>query len=419
MYQHDDGVNGPLKEVRVLDLTRVLAGPFGTMILGDLGADVIKVEEPGHGDGVRAIGPFYPGGLSHYFLAINRNKRSIAVDMKAAAGRDLILDLVEHCDVVIENFRPGVMERLGLGFERLAERRHDVILCSISGFGRTGPMAQKPSFDLVSQALSGVMSITGEPEEPPTKMGLPMGDLAGGLWGSIAVLAALHERDRSHRPQHIDLSLLEGLTGLLGYLGQLTMLTGKSPERMGSSHHSVVPYGRFEVKDGYLVVALHVGSFWRHFCRAIGREDLIDDERFRSSGSRSKNRDVLLPIIEDILRQKTRAQWQELLDAADVPHAPLLDVSEALVQEQLDARGVLRSIAHPTAGDVQVVGPVVRFVGESQGPLRPPPLLGEHTREICQALLGWDEDMINNLIATGVLRVPAGDRDDDEGRSRD
>lgn len=398
-----EGSDGPLAGIRVLDLTRVLAGPFGTMILGDLGADVIKVEEPGHGDGVRDIGPFYPDGTSHYFLAINRNKRSIAVDMKSDRGRALILDLAARSDVVIENFRPGVMERLGLGFDQLAARKPDIILCSVSGFGRTGPMASKPSFDLVSQALSGVMSITGEPDNPPTKMGLPMGDLAGGLWGAIAVLAALNRRYRDPGPQHIDLSLLDGLMGLLGYLGQIALLTGKSPQRMGSDHHSVVPYGRFEVADGYLVIALHVGSFWRGFCRAIGREDLADDERFRSTRRRNANRDILLPVVQDILRTKTRAEWQRLLDEADVPHAPLLDVVEALGQEQVRVREVLQPLHHPTAGDVEVVGPVVRFVGARPPVLRPSPLLGEHNREVLREVLGLSEAAIDELVEAKVL----------------
>ncbi|MGY4783704.1 CaiB/BaiF CoA transferase family protein [Rhodococcus opacus] len=402
----EDAPLGPLAGVKVLDLTRVLAGPFGTMILGDLGADVIKVEEPRNGDGVRGIGPFYPEGLSHYFLAINRNKRSIAVDMKTEAGRDLILDLVAQCDVVVENFRPGVMDRLGLSFDALKARRPDVILCSISGFGQTGPMARKPSFDLVSQALSGVMSITGEQDDPPMKMGLPMGDLGGGLWGAIAILAALHRRDHDHKPQHVDLSLLEGLVGLLGYLGQLSMLTGAPPERVGSSHHSVVPYGRFEAKDGYLVLALHVGGFWRGFCKAIDREDLIDDERFRSSGDRGKNRAELLPIIEEILRKKTRAEWQQLLNDADVPHAPLLDVTEALQQEQLVARGFVQQLVHPTEGEVSVVGPVVKFVGEKAPALRPPPGLGQHGREICRTVLGMDDAAIEDLIASSVIGEP-------------
>ncbi|WP_281689772.1 CaiB/BaiF CoA transferase family protein [Pseudonocardia thermophila] len=396
---------GPLAGVRVLDLTRVLAGPFGTMILADLGADVLKIEEPGSGDGVRGIGPFYRNGLSHYFLAINRNKRSMAVDLKSAAGRALVLDLVEHCDVVIENFRPGVMERLGLSFDELVARRPDVVLCSISGFGRTGPMAQMPSFDLVSQALTGVMSITGEPGDAPTKLGLPMGDLAGGLWGAIAVLAALHRRDRDHTPQHIDLSLLEGLGGLLGYLGQLALLTGHSPDRVGSRHHNVVPYGRFEVKDGHLVVALHVGHFWRRFCRAIERPDLAEDDRFRTSAGRVAHRDVLEPLIEDVLRTRTRAEWQEVLSAADIPHAPVLDVREALEHPQLHERGVLRELHHPEEGELTVYGPVIRFVGDERRTLRPPPLLGEHTREICRTVLGLDDVRIDALEAAGVVRT--------------
>jgi formyl-CoA transferase/CoA:oxalate CoA-transferase len=394
---------GPLAGVRILDLTRVLAGPFGTMILADLGADVLKIEEPGSGDGVRGIGPYYPGELSHYFLAINRNKRSLAVDLKSEAGRALILDLVEHCDVVIENFRPGVMERLGLSLAELVERRPDVILCSISGFGRTGPMAQMPSFDLVSQALTGVMSITGEEGDPPTKLGLPMGDLAGGLWGSIAVLAALHRRRNDNAPQHIDLSLLEGLGGLLGYLGQLALLTGQSPVRVGSSHHNVVPYGRFEASDGHLVVALHVGSFWRKFCKAIDRPELAEDERFRSSAGRVAHRDVLVPLLEEVLRTRTRAEWQEVLAAADIPHAPVLDVREALDHPQLRERGMLRELHHPEAGHVQVYGPVIRFVGEEQKVLQPPPRLGEHTREICRTVLGLDDAGVDALVAAGVV----------------
>jgi crotonobetainyl-CoA:carnitine CoA-transferase CaiB-like acyl-CoA transferase len=396
---------GPLAGVRVLDLTRVLAGPFGTLILADLGADVIKVEEPGEGDGVRGIDPFYPGEVSHYFLAINRNKRSIVVDMKSEQGRDLVLDLVEKSDVVIENFRPGVMERLGLGFEQLKARRADVILCSISGFGRDGPLRDRPSFDLVTQARSGVMSITGEPDGPPTKMGLPMGDLSGGLWGAIAILAALHRRTYDPEPQHIDLSLLEGLVGLLGYLGQLTLLTGEGPQRVGSSHHSVVPYGRFAVKDGHLVLALHVGRFWRNFCHAIGRADLIDDPRFRRTADRAKNRDVLLPVVKEILLTKTRAEWEQILDSGDVPHAPILDVAEALAQEQLQARGVLQTLNHPLIGDVEVVAPPIRFVGAERPAPRPSPLLGEHTRAICEELLGWDAKKVDALLAEGVVQA--------------
>lgn len=393
----------PLAGIRVLDLTRVLAGPFATCILGDLGADVIKIESPG-GDGVRTLGPFYEGGESHYFLSLNRNKRSVVVDLKTGEGRELVLGLVEQSDVVIENFRPGVMTKLGLGFDDLVSRRPDVILCSISGYGRTGPMRDRPSFDLVTQARSGVMSITGEPDGPPTKMGLPMGDLGGGLWGAISVLSALHRRDRTGRPQHVDLSLLEGLVGMLGYLGQLALMTGRGPERVGSGHHTIVPYGRFEVADGDIVLALHVGEFWRRFCRAVGREDLIVDPRFRTTVDRRDNRDELQPIVEDILRQKTRAEWEILLDEADVPHGPILDVAEALEQEQLVARNLLTSVLHPTAGEVPMVRSPVRFVGDGEPDFRPSPTLGQHTLEVCRDLLGWDEEQVQRAEASGAIQ---------------
>jgi crotonobetainyl-CoA:carnitine CoA-transferase CaiB-like acyl-CoA transferase len=403
----------PLKGVRTLDLTRVLAGPFCTQILADLGADVIKVEEPGSGDQVRGIGPYYPGHTSHYFLAINRNKRSIAVDLKAAEGRQIVLDLAAQCDIVIENFRPAVMGRLGIGFEELRAVNPSLIFASISGFGSNGPLADTPSFDLVTQARSGVMSITGEADGPPTKLGIPMGDLGGGLWGAIAVLAALHRRATDPAAQHIDLSLLDGLMGLLGYLGQQTMLTGTVPERVGSSHHHVVPYGRFRVKDGHIVLALHVGASWRRFCEALGRHDLLDDDRFETTDARLANRAVLVPIVEAILLERTRAEWSEFFDAADVPFGPILDVAEALAQEQVAARDLLQTFVHPDAGEVSVVGTPVRFKGGGMrtAPI-PPPLLGEHTREILSEVLEYEDARISQLVATGVVGVSEAHSDD-------
>lgn len=400
----------PLTGIRVLDLTRVLAGPFATSILGDLGADVIKIESP-RGDGVRTVGPHYEGGESHYFLSLNRNKRSVAVDLKHPEGRELVLNLAAQCDVVIENFRPDAMEGLGLGFDTLVDRRPDVILCSISGYGRTGPMKDRPSFDLVTQARSGVMSITGEPDGPPTKMGLPMGDLGGGLWGAIAVLSALHRRDRTGEPQHIDLSLLEGLVGMLGYLGQLALMTGRGPERVGSGHHSIVPYGRFETADGDIVLALHVGEFWRRFCHAAGRDDLITDPRFRTTADRRANRDQLEPIVESILRQRTRAEWETLLDDADVPHGPILDVAEALEQEQLKARGLLTTVVHPTAGKVPMVRSPIRFVGDGEPRFTASPLLGEHTRQVCRELLDWDDERLQRAEDVGAIHPDQRDGD--------
>lgn len=394
----------PLEGVRVLDLSRVLAGPYCTQILGDLGADVIKVEPPGAGDDVRTIPPFYEGGESHYFLALNRNKRSIVVDAKTDEGREVLLGLAATADLVVENFRPGVMQRLGLGFSELVSRKSDIILISISGFGKDGELADLPSFDLVTQARSGVMSITGEPDGPPTKMGLPMGDLGGGLWGAIAALSALLRRNLDPRPQHIDLSLLDGLVSMLGYLGQLSLLTGEAPERVGSSHHNIVPYGRFKVADGHIVLALHVGPFWERFCQVVGREDLLADPRFATTEARRDNREVLDGIVQDVLLKGTRSEWVETFTEAGVPHGPILDVTEAIQQEQVASRGLLREFRHPTAGDVKVVGsPMMDASGDLIGPADPPPCLGEHTRSVLESVLGYDEDLIDELARNGAI----------------
>ena len=394
---------GPLDGVRVLDLSRVLAGPFCSLILADLGAEVIKVEEIGGGDQTRTIPPFV-NGESHYFLAINRNKKSVALDARTPEGRDLLLKLAQQCDVVVENFRPGVMDRLGLSYERLKALKPGLVVCSISGFGATSSMREKPSFDLVTQALSGVMSINGYPDGTPTKLGIPLGDVGGGLWAAIGVLAALNERRATGEGSHIDLSLLEGLMGLLGYLAEIYLVTGESPGRMGNSHHNIVPYGLMPVKDGHVVLALHVGSFWRNFCRAIGREDLITDARFRTVKDRHRNRVELERQIEAIMMTKTVVEWQAILDAADVPNGPVNSIGQAVNQPIVRERGFLKEVQHPTAGPLKVLGNPLRFEGRyEEGPLEPPPLLGEHTREVLGSLIGLSGEEIARLIAANVI----------------
>ncbi len=396
---------GPLDGVRVLDLSRVLAGPFCSLILADLGAEVIKVEELGSGDQTRTIPPFV-GGESHYFLSINRNKSSVALDARTEAGRDILRKLATQCDVVLENFRPGVMERLGLGYAQLRELKPDIIVCSISGFGAKGAMSGKPSFDLVTQALSGVMSINGYADGTPTKLGLPLGDIGGGLWAALGVMAALNERHATGEGSHVDLSLLEGLIGLLGYLAQIYLVTGESPGRMGNSHHNIVPYGLMPVKDGHIVLALHVGEFWRKFCRAIGREDLIADARFRTLKDRHNNRVELERQITAIMLTKTVAEWQQILDAADVPHGPVNNMEQALNQPIVRERGFVKEVQHPTAGTVKVVGSPLRFEGKyEEDRLEAPPLLGQHTREVLGNLIGLDDAEIERLIREKVISV--------------
>jgi formyl-CoA transferase len=406
---------GPLEGIRVLDFTRVLSGPFCTSILADLGAEVIKLEVPGHGDETRTIPPFIGGHYSHYFLVVNRNKKSVAIDFKKREASGIVERLVLKSDIVVENFRPGVMARLGFGYDKLRELKPDLIYCSISGFGQTGPLRDKPSYDLIIQALSGVMSITGDPNGEPMKLGIPMGDLGGGLWGSISVLAALHDRDLTGNGRYIDISLLDGMIGLLGYLAEMYLSTGENPGRMGTKHHIIVPYGGFEVKDGYLVLALHVGPFYRKFCSAINREDLIHDPRYRTTADRQKHRKELEAVVAEIMKTKTLAEWGRIFDAGDVPYAPILSVGEALERDQIKSRGLVEDLDLPMAGPVKVVGPVIRFPGAGhEVSLSPPPQLGEHTRMVLEQLGGFSKEDVDQLIDSGVIAVPVAS----EGQSK-
>lgn len=411
------GRPGPLQGIRVLDLSRVLTGPFCSMILADLGAEVWKVEELSRGDQTRSIPP-YVNGESHYYMAINRNKTSIAIDLKTEAGREIVLGLAAQADVVLENFRPGVMDRLGLGQDRLQSENPGLIICSITGFGQTGPMADKPSFDLVTQAMSGVMSINGEPDGPPTKLGIPMGDVGGGLWGAIAILSALQHRNATGEGLHIDLSLLDGMVGLLGYLGQIQIVTGENPGRVGSGHHSIVPYGRYPVKDGHIVLALHVGNFWRNFCHAVARPDLIEDSKFRTTADRHRNRSELEPLVIDILKEKTMDEWHLIFDEGDVPHAPVYSVGEALAQPAVQARNLVREVDHPAAGLMDIVDTPIKFVDRfADSPLRPSPLLGEQSRDILEDVLGCAPEQVDALLRAGVIECPDGMPEPQEGNS--
>jgi len=395
---------GPLAGIRILDLSRVLAGPFCTMVLGDLGAEIIKVEEIEGGDQTRNIPPYLEGGESHYFLAINRNKKSIALDARTQGGRTVLLDLVRHCDAVIENFRPGVMERLGLGAEALRAANPRVIICSISGYGQQTSLSGQPSFDLVAQALSGVMSINGEPDGAPTKLGLPMGDIGGGVWAAIAILSALQHRHATGEALSVDFSLLEGMFGLLGYLAQDYFATGQTPHRVGSSHQSVVPYGRFPTKDGHIVIALMVASFWVKFCAAIGQPELARDPRFATTTGRKQHRAELEALVGEVLSARTTAEWQQVFAATDIPCAPVNTVPEALAMPIVAERGVVREVEHPTAGRVPMIRSPVRFAGRFEdAAIEPAPLLGQHTAEILRDLLGYDAAATEALVRSGAV----------------
>lgn len=394
--------NGPLQGIRVIDFTRVLAGPAASLALADLGAEVIKVEPPGSGDETRTFPPFREGE-SHYYLSVNRGKKSIVIDLKTEAGVKLAKELVSECDILIENYRPGVMDRLGLGYEALAELNPGLIYCSISGFGQDGPLKDKPSFDIVLQALSGALSVNGEPGGLPTKMGIPLGDLIGGINGPIAILGALHERHITGRGRQIDISLLDGMLGMLGYLAQLAFFTGEDPQPQGSQHPNLVPYGAFPAKDGSIIIACLTNSFWARICNALGMPELTDDPRFDSLEKRRDSREQVNDLIAEHTRQKTVKELEALLSEYQVPNAPILGIQEALAQPQAVAREMVVETEHKTLGAIPIVNRSIKFTGEQQPVPAAPATLGQHTDEILKECLGLTAEQIAQLHAAGVV----------------
>jgi crotonobetainyl-CoA:carnitine CoA-transferase CaiB-like acyl-CoA transferase len=393
---------GPLAGLRVIDLTRVLAGPLATQFLGDLGAEILKVEPPGAGDETRGFAPFV-GGESHYFVGLNRGKRSIVLDLRRAEGAEILRRLVATSDVLIENFRPGVMDRLGLGAAALMELNPRLIYCAVSGFGLTGPLRDRPSFDVVTQALTGVLSVNGEQGRPPVRVGLPIGDMSGGIFGAIAILSALHERAATGRGRLIDVSLYDGTMSLLGYLAQLAFLTGRDPQPMGSAHPSVVPYGSFPARDGAIIIACLADRFWPKLCAALGCTEMGAEPRYATMALRREHRAEIEPRIAEATATRTVAEWQRELEAHDVPHAPVLGATAALSHPHATAREMVVTVEHPAAGPLRMVGRPIKFPGTRQAPLEPSPLLGQHTAEVLRELLGLSEARIDELRRLGVI----------------
>jgi crotonobetainyl-CoA:carnitine CoA-transferase CaiB-like acyl-CoA transferase len=393
---------GPLQGIRVIDLTRVLAGPFATQSLGDLGAEVLKIEPPGGGDETRRFPPFLKGE-GHYFLGVNRNKKSLVVDLQQEAGKEILRKLVATADILVENYRPGVMDRLGLGYAALAEINPRLIYCAISGFGLTGPLRDKPSFDIVTQALSGALSINGERGHMPIKLAIPLGDMVGGVFGPMAILAALHERNSTGKGRLIDISLHDGLIGMLGYFAQLAFVTGEDPPTMGSSHPNIVPYGSFPAADGSIIIAVLSESFWGKLCEALERPDLAADPRFATPTLRRERRDEVDQIISDVTRTRTVADWEKRLTAADVPHAPVLGVTAALAHPHALAREMVVTAEHATIGPVKVVGRPIKFPRAAQPPVTAPPTLGQHTEAVLREQLGYGEAEIAALKRGGTI----------------
>ena len=391
-----------LGKVRIVDFSRVLSGPYSTLILGDLGADIIKVEEPSDGDATRENRPFV-NGQSHYFLSLNRNKRSLGLNLKTPEGQEVARKLAAEADVVVENFRPGKMDALGLGYESLSKANPRLIFCSISGFGQDGPLATTPAYNDVVQGLSGVMSLNGEPDGMPVKVGIPIGDLAAGMFAAMGILAALYEREASGKGKHLDISMLDCLLGMLGYSAGWYFATGKSPHRVGSRHHSIAPVGVFRAADGKdLILAVFITKFWQRFCEAAGRNDLATDPRFAVAQARVDNSAELYPLIEQVVASKPLAEWLKLLSVGDVPHAPVLSVGEALEQDYVRHRNMVVEATHPSYGPVKMVGPVIKERGQAPAECTAPPMLGEHNAEILRSCGYTDED-IGRLRKAGAI----------------
>lgn len=386
----------------MLDFTRVLAGPAAALALADLGAEVLKVEPPGAGDETREFPPFRDN-VSHYFLSVNRGKQSIVIDLKTAAGAALARDLAAQCDVLVENFRPGVMERLGLGYAALAAVNPRLIYCSISGFGMTGPLRDRPSFDIVLQALSGALSVNGEAGGAPTKLGIPLADLVGGINGPIAILAALYERSRTGRGRLIDVSLLDGMINMLGYLAQLAFFTGEDPQPQGSQHPNLVPYGIFPARDGSIIIACLTNSFWERICRALNMQDSLHDARFESLEKRRENRGLVNELISAFTRQRTVQELVDLLVEHEVPHAPILGIKAALSQPQAVARQMVVETDHPVLGKIPIVNRPIKFADAPQPDPASPPVLGQHTDTILRDVLGLTPEQIAALRAAKIV----------------
>jgi len=392
----------PLGGLRVVDLTRVLSGPYCTMQLGDMGAEVIKVEQPGKGDDTRAFAPPYQGDQAAYFLSINRNKKSVTLDLKSEAGKAVLWRLIDKSDILVENFRPGAMQRLGFGYAAVRKRRPAMVYASISGFGASGPQKDRPGYDVIVQGEAGIMDITGPRDGAPYKVGTAVADLVSGLYAVQGILAALYAAKSTGQGQHVDISMYEAMASLLTFNAGIYFATGETPRRRGNDHPTIVPYQTFEAADGWINLAVGNDDLWRRFCNAAETPDLVEDPRFAKAADRVRNREELVPLVQAIVRQCTRDDWMARLNEAGVPSGAIRTVGEVCDSDLLKARGMIAQMQHASAGTVKAVKNAVHLSGTPLDGYVAPPQLGQHTREVLTGLLGYSKAEVEKLVRDGV-----------------
>ena len=395
---------GALDDIAVLDMSRILAGPFGTQILADLGATVWKIESP-WGDDTRGWGPPFVGSESAYYLSANRGKKSVIVNLRDPRGQDVIRRLAAKADVLVENFRVGNLKRYGLDYESISQINPRAVYASVTGFGQTGPRAAEPGYDAALQGMTGIMSVTGEPDGRPTKVGVAWVDILTGLHAVIGILAALHEREISGKGQHVDVSLFDAGVASMANLAQSYLATGAAPGRIGNAHPQVVPYQDFEASDGFFMLAANNDDQFRRLCDAVGLPNLADDDRFIDNAARVQNREALASKLGEKIKEKTREHWMSALQAAGITVTSINTIADALADPQAKARKSVWEVEHPTLGGVNLLGSALQHLSRTPAaPQSHPPLLGEHTEEVLSEVLGVPDDEIRALIADGVVK---------------
>ena len=395
-------MSGPLSGIKVLDLTRVLAGPYATMILSDLGAEVIKIEQPEIGDESRNFGPF-KNGFSLYFMSVNRGKRSITLDLKTDRGKDIFKQLVKQSDILVENFRPGTMKKLGLDYETLAAEHPALIYAACSGFGQTGPFAEKGAYDMIIQGMGGIISITGEPDGPPVRVGTSISDITAALFTTIGILSALHNRNSTGKGQLVDVAMLDSLVAVLENAIVRYFATDEIPQPLGSRHPAITPFEAFESADGHIIIAIGNDTLWAKFCEHVDQKNLISDPRFRTNVERTANHSELFPILSEIMRQRTTDEWIDALENIGVPCGPINTIDKVVNHPQVQARDMITQVIHQMTGAVEVPGLPIKLSDTPGDVDIPAPNLGEHTVEILTDVLKMSTDEVKQLKQEKII----------------